>query len=396
MLRIAVLAACAGAAASAQTGGHQFVRPPAGQTPPYNLAVKAGGVVYVSGTLPTDEKGNLVGSDVTAQAKQVFANLRKTLQQAGTSLDNAATVTVMLQNASDFAALDAVYKTEFKGEPPARTTWFGDMVRPGALVEIAVTALPNGAQRKVILPQGWAKPTSPYNYAIQSGDMLFLSGLVSRDSKTNKMVEGDIATQVKTCMDNAAEILKAAGMSMSDLVTTRIGMRDLAQFEDMNKAYRAYWQKDRPTRVTSQVGLPGTYGIEITLAAVKGQHQVIVPPTADGKPGSIGPNFSPAIKVGNRLFLSGESAATDANKTDMKAQTTATLANLERTLKAAGYSAKDVVSSEVWITDIKKFGDMNAGYSPVFPSDAPVRSTIGVGKLVGDNTLVEIAVTAVK
>src|SRR4051812_26144639 len=96
------------AAVSAQSG-KQFVRPPAGQTPPYNLAVKAGGTIYVAGQLPTDEKGGLVAGDITAQATQVFANLRGILQQAGSSLDNVVHATVMLQNAADFAAVDALY-----------------------------------------------------------------------------------------------------------------------------------------------------------------------------------------------------------------------------------------------------------------------------------------------
>ncbi len=396
MFRIALLVTCAAAVVSAQTGSRQIVRPPAGQTPPYSPAIKAGGLVYVSGTLPLDEKGNLVQGDIAAQTRQVFSNLRAVLQQAGSSLDNAAAVTMMLQNASDFAAVDAIYKEQFKGEPPARTTWFGDMVRQGALIEIAVTAVANGGERKVILPQGWTKPTSPYNYGIQSGDTLFLSGLVSRDSKTNQMVQGDMGAQVKVCMDNAGEILKAAGMSYADLVTSRVGVRDIAKFDDMNKVYRAYWEKDRPTRATVQVGLPGTFDVEITMVAVKGRHEIVVPPGADGKPGAIGPNYSPAIKVGSRLFVSGMAAGGAAMKDDMKAQTSQTLSSVANALKAGGFEPKDVVSSEVWISDVKKFNDMNEGYRPVFATDAPVRSTIGVGHLVGNDVLVEIAVTAVK
>src|SRR6267154_148701 len=105
------------------------------------------------------------GAGVFAQAKQVFDNLRYVLKEAGSSLDNAVHATVMLQNASDFAALDAVYKEQFKGDPPARTTIIGSMVRAGALLEIQVTAVPNGVARKAILPAGWVKPASPYSYA---------------------------------------------------------------------------------------------------------------------------------------------------------------------------------------------------------------------------------------
>jgi len=393
---VAALALLA-AALAAQTG-KQFVRPPAGQTPPYSLAIKAAGVIYTAGQLPTDDKGNIVAGDITVQAKQVFANLRGVLQQAGSSLDNAVSAIVMLQNASDFAALDQLYREQFKGEPPARTTFVGSMVRPGALLEIQITAVPNGAQRKVILPPGWMKPTSPYNYAMQSGDTVWMSGLVSRSGANNTQVQGDIAVQTKTIMDNAGAILKAAGMSYGDLVAGRVALRDMANFQPMNDVYRGYWEKDRPARVSCQAAPPGTFDVEITFTAIKGSspREVIIPARADGTPGQAGPNFSPAIKVGDRLFISGGTGATAANAGDMKAQTTETLTRFGPALKAAGFDYKDIVASDVFVTDVQKFNDMNDGYRPFFQTDPPVRATVGIGKLASQNALVEIMVTAAR
>jgi 2-iminobutanoate/2-iminopropanoate deaminase len=395
--RAAIMTTCLLTGLSAQSA-KQFVRPLPGQTPPYSLAIKAGGTIYVAGQLPTDDKGNLVQGDITVQAKQVFDNLRTLLQQAGSSLDNVVSATVMLQNAADVPALDSVYRQQFKSEPPARTTVIGAMVRPGALIEIKVTAVPNGAPRKAILPAGWAKPTSPYNYAIQSGDTLYLSGLVSRNGKDNSQVQGDIATQVKTIMGNAGEILKAAGMSYSDLVTGHVALRDMKLFAPMNDAYRVYWEKDRPARVSCEVSPPGTFDVEITFVAIKGSapREVIIPPRADGTPGQAGPNYSPAIRVGNRLFIAGGTGATDKNAGDMKAQTVETLARFGPALKAAGFTYKDIVASDVYVTDVQKFNDMNDGYRPVFPADPPVRATLGVTRLAGESALVEVMVTAVK
>jgi len=400
MSRTAIIMLCLAAGLSAQSGsaGKQFVRPLPGQTPPYSLGIKAGGVIYVAGQLPTDDKGNLVQGDITAQAKQVFDNLRYVLGQAGSSLDNAVHATVMLQNAADFPALDQIYKQQFKGEPPARTTIIGNMVRAGALLEIQVTAVPNGAGRKVILPSGWMKPTSPYNYAIQSGDTLYMSGLVSRSGKDNSQVQGDIATQVKTIMDNAGAILKAAGMSYGDLVAGRVALKDMKLFAPMNDAYRTYWEKDRPARVSCEVSPPGTFDVEITFVAIKGSspREVIIPTRADGTPGTAGPNYSPAIKVGNRLFISGGTGTTDANKSDMKAQTAETLTRFGPALKAAGFDYKDVVAADVYVADVQKFNDMNEGYRPFFTTDPPVRATVGVRRLANENALAEIMLTAVK
>jgi 2-iminobutanoate/2-iminopropanoate deaminase len=394
----ALLVSCLVSSLAAQSGGaKQFVRPAAGQTPPYSPAITAGGTIYVSGQLGTDAKGGLA-PDVAGQTKQAFDNIRDLLGKAGSSLDNVVTAKVMLQNAADFAAVDQIYRQQFKGDPPARTTVIGGMVRTGALVEIQVTAVPNGAERKVILPAGWMKPTSPYSYAIKSGDTLYMSGLVSRSGKDNSQVAGDVPTQTKTIMANAKEILSAAGMSLDDTVTSHVVLRDIKDFAAMNDAYKVNWDKDRPTRVTYEDAPPGTFDVEITFMAIKGSspREIIIPARADGTPGTAGPNFSPAIKVGNRLFISGGTGNTAANVGDMKAQATETLTRFGPALKAAGFDYKDIVESWVFVTDVQKFGDMNGGYTPTFPSDAPARTTFGVSKLAGGNALVEIMVTAVK
>ncbi len=86
-----------------------------------------------------------------------------------------------------------------------------DLVLPDALVEISMIAVPNGAERVVIHPAGWIKSPNPYSYAIRTGDTLFLSGLVSRNGRDNSVVAGDINAQTAVVLDNAGELLKAAG-----------------------------------------------------------------------------------------------------------------------------------------------------------------------------------------
>ena len=74
-------------------------------------------------------------------------------------------------------------------------------------------AVPTGAERVVIHPASWIKSPSPYSYAIRTGDTVFLSGLVSRNGRDNSVVDGDINAQTAVVLDNAAELLKAAGMT---------------------------------------------------------------------------------------------------------------------------------------------------------------------------------------
>ena len=112
------------------------------QGAPYSQAVKANGLVFVSGQLslkPGDKE--LTGGDVATQTEQVLANLRAILEEAGSSLDNLVKTTVFLQNLGDFAAMNEVYSRHVGDRPPARSTVEVAKLPSGALVEIEAIAL---------------------------------------------------------------------------------------------------------------------------------------------------------------------------------------------------------------------------------------------------------------
>jgi 2-iminobutanoate/2-iminopropanoate deaminase len=290
--------------------------------------------------------------------------------------------------------MNDVYRGFWTGDPPARTTVEADLVLPEALIEISMVAVPNGAERKVVHPAGWVASANPYSYGILTGETLFLSGLVSRKGRDNSM--GDIQVQTRTVLDNAGELLEAAGMDHSNVVASRVYITDTALFQPMNEAYRRYFPKDPPARATVRAGLMGPqHQIEISLVAVKRSHRAVMTPGPDGKPGQPNPNLSPAIEVGNRLYVSGMLGNTPANKGDIRAQTRETLARIGSTLRAAGYDWSHVVDGIVYITDVASFPGMNEAYREVFTRDFPARATVGTG-LVAPDGLVEIMLTAAK
>jgi 2-iminobutanoate/2-iminopropanoate deaminase len=367
---------------------------------PFSPAVKAGGFIYVAGTLGTDAKGAVAKGDIKAQTKQTLDNIAATLKAAGSSLANATSVTVYLRSASDFAAMNEVYSTFFTKDPPARTTVVvpQPLANADGLVEIAMVAVPNGGERTVVHPADWMKSPNPYSYGIKSGNTLFLSGLISRNGKDNTVVKGDITAQTKTVLDNGAAILKQAGMSFADVVSARIYLPDDTTFQAMNAAYRPYFgSTPPPARATVKAGLTSTdYAVEITMIAVKDpSRKAFTTPNADGTPGTPNPNLSSAIQVGNRLYVAGILGNTAANKGDVKAQTTELLARVGRTLKAAGFDWANVVDGVVYLPDMTKFPDMNAAYRETFAKDFPARATVGTG-LMGADAAVEIMFTAVK
>ena len=112
------------------------------QGAPYSQAIKAGGLVFVSGQVAlVPGATEPVGSDVGEQTEQVLANLRAILEAAGSSLERVVKTTVYLTNLDDFQAMNDVYRTHVGEVPPARATVEVSALPSGALVEIDAIAL---------------------------------------------------------------------------------------------------------------------------------------------------------------------------------------------------------------------------------------------------------------
>src|SRR6187402_2416104 len=90
---------------------------------PYSQAVRAGQTVYLSGQIPLDPAtGELVGGDITAQARRVFENLTAVCAAAGGSLTDIVRAGIYLTDLGDFAAVNAVMAEYCKEPFPARST----------------------------------------------------------------------------------------------------------------------------------------------------------------------------------------------------------------------------------------------------------------------------------
>ncbi|MEY4094781.1 MAG: hypothetical protein RLZZ53_1980 [Acidobacteriota bacterium] len=119
--------------------------------------------------------------------------------------------------------------------------------------------------------------------------------------------------------------------------------------------------------------------------------------TATGAPKAIGP-YSPAVKVGNMLFLSGsipldpETGAVVEG--GIQAQATRVMENIKGLLSAAGADFTNVVRTTVYMIDLGEFAAMNEIYASYFAAPYPARSTVQVSKLPRD-VRVEIDVIAI-
>jgi 2-iminobutanoate/2-iminopropanoate deaminase len=112
------------------------------QGAPYSQAIKAGGLVFVSGQVALRPGSSEPVSDAIGdQTEQVFANLRAILEAAGSSLERVVKTTVYLTDFGDFQGMNEVYKQHVGELPPARATVEVSKLPAGALVEIEAIAL---------------------------------------------------------------------------------------------------------------------------------------------------------------------------------------------------------------------------------------------------------------
>ena len=112
-------------------------KPPAS----YSQAVKAGGLVFVSGTAPHDPvTGAIVGATIQEQTRQSLTNIAAILDAAGSSMDKIVSVTFVLVDEDDFAGMNEEYLRWFPSNPPARSGAKHPARVPGLKVSIAAIA----------------------------------------------------------------------------------------------------------------------------------------------------------------------------------------------------------------------------------------------------------------
>lgn len=109
----------------------------------------------------------------------------------------------------------------------------------------------------------------PYSHAVSSGDLLFLSGQIALDPKSDKLVTGDIGDQTKQIFKNIEAVLKEAGLALNRIVKTTVFLKNMNDFQAFNSVYEACLKGHKPARSTVEVArLPLDAQIEIECIAV--------------------------------------------------------------------------------------------------------------------------------
>lgn len=116
---------------------------PRAKKPPFAMGVQIGDTVYVSGHVSQDENGNVVGEgDMTAQTRQVFANIEAVLAESNATMEDVVKITTYITDMSHYAEFNAVRAEVFPNAGMASATVAGvELVLPEYLVEVETIAV---------------------------------------------------------------------------------------------------------------------------------------------------------------------------------------------------------------------------------------------------------------
>ena len=121
--------------------------------------------------------------------------------------------------------------------------------------------------RKAYTAEG-AVSVGPYSHAVESGEIIYLSGQTPIESQTGKLVEGDIVAQTEQCFKNLFNVLKAAGLTPDDVQKVNVFLTNMSDFTAMNTVYAKQFSSPYPARTTIGVAaLPLGAQVEIEMIA---------------------------------------------------------------------------------------------------------------------------------
>lgn len=124
--------------------------------------------------------------------------------------------------------------------------------------------------KKIIDTPKAPKAVGPYSQAVDTGNMLFVSGQLGLDPATGALVSEEVTEQAKQVLSNVQAIVEAAGYKMENIVKATVFLADIDDFIPVNRIYKTYFTNEYPARAAYQVGgLPLGGKVEMEVIAIK-------------------------------------------------------------------------------------------------------------------------------
>lgn len=124
--------------------------------------------------------------------------------------------------------------------------------------------------KKVIYSNEAPKPLGVYSQAVVGGGLIFISGQLPINPKTNKLIEQDIKKQTRQIIKNIEMILAIEGARLEDILKINVLLRAIDNFREMNEVFQEFFSVNPPARTTTTVKeFPHEVLIEVDAIALK-------------------------------------------------------------------------------------------------------------------------------
>ena len=258
-----------------------------------------------------------------------------------------------------------------------------------------------GTYRRINVASGRSlEKLAHYSRAVRVGDMVLQSGTTAIDREGNVRGVGEVAKQVEAIMTIAEWSIGKAGGKLGDVVRSRIYVTDIGVGAEAGRALARYFRDVRPAATLVQVNRLARPDqlVEIELDAVDragatGQR------ISSGRAIEDEYAYSRAVRVGDRVFVSGSTALNARGvvegKGDMYRQTRSIMDTIFMALEQAGATREDLVYTKTYLTDLGRAADYTRAWLEALGDVRPTSTLLGIPALIHPEMLVEIETEAI-
>ena len=320
----------------------------------FSLGLKLGDRAYLSGHSASEHdpaKGAIVvNGPMDQQARTAWAKIAAILDGGGQSLADVVRVVeyVTPGGVDDYASAVKV-RTEVLGanRPAVSTVVVNSLLRPQALIEIEVTAAHADAQPQTASGSGWPA-------ARAAGELVYLSSMLPFDS-AGAIIGGDVVAQIRAILASAARVLAGFGLTLANVVKTVDYLTPVAlpRYKETAQVRRDHFAPAFPAAtgiIMQRVAHPAAM-IQIDFIASRSPHAAVNPGWRTYEKLT----YSPGVRAGDTLFLSGQAALDPENGRvmhpgDIVAQAAYIYEKILQVVAAAGGGPEHLVKTIEYVT----------------------------------------------
>lgn len=385
-------------------------------------AVKAGSLIFVGGQMSLDDQGQVVGTDITTQARNAFEALRRVLAAAGATMADVVKHNIYFHCDGDDQAvgkfldeLDAVRLTYFSDPGPTTTETNVGLDREGALILIDAWAVVGVEKERLMPPGHWSWNKSlPFSHGWKVGDLIFVGGQRSLDEHGQTLGQGDIEIQTDHAFRNLDTMLRLAGGDRHSLMRQNTYFRFFGQGREVTD----YWEKMTNVR-RRYMSVPSAAGaglritgfpiadelIQVEGIGMLGDNKQRLQPDNHWDWSIPNTQFTQGWRNGNIAFIGGQISADNKAKAvgkDMATQTRNVFQFIRKVLAEAKLDETDVAKLYIyyyapgdWDQIAETAATIAAVQREFYPEPGPAVTAIRVSGFAFEDLLIEIEALAV-